>query len=265
MISTSLLPSTLSSLYLTDAASAAFAALLATPLVAAVDKAIVQLSAGQVASVGASVAASLQSMARNPLKFAARPEFLLVFTVYFLTYLSANFAETYCESADLSPAMPKLAATTVTNVCACITKDALLARIYSGGPARSVPLLTVLLFALRDMMTVAASFTLPPAVSSKLQEKGLAPSPADNAAQVLCPVSVQVLSTPIHLLGLSLYSHPSLTASARASSVAATYKSALAGRAGRILPAFGLGGVGNRMARNKLREAVKRREEAKRK
>jgi len=211
-----LLPAGMAPLFAADFTSAALASLLVTPLVAAVDKAIVQLASGSTPSVGASVVASLASMAKSPLSFARRPEFMLVFVVYFLTYLAANTMSTFCQATGHSEEIPKLISTTVTNVVSCITKDAMLAKIYGTGSG-AIPLVTILLFTARDMMTIASSFTAPPKVSKYLQKShDLPPSVADNVAQLVCPVAVQVVSTPIHLLGLgehslfTLYLHPPL-------------------------------------------------------
>jgi hypothetical protein len=244
----------LASLLSADIASAGLASLAVTPFVASVDKAIVMLASGQVKSVGASVTMSLMSMLQSPQAFMMKPEFIAVFVVYFLTYVSANCASTICNDVlSTSDTIPKLFSTTVTNVVSCITKDVILAKLY-GSTGGVVPLITILLFSVRDLMTIAASFTLPPKVSRQLQRSpGLPPSVAENFAQLSCPVIVQVFSTPIHLLGLSLYNSPTLDFAQRIASMRTTYQSALNGRMGRILPAFGLGGVGNRVLRDGMR------------
>jgi hypothetical protein len=108
------------------------------------------------------------------------------------------------------------------------------------------------LFAARDCMTILASFTLPSAVSrSFLQPLGMSVFAADTFAQLLTPVSMQVLSTPLHLLGLDLYNRSPATSSERANFVAREYLKTVAARMSRILPAFGFGGVVNTAARKK--------------
>ena len=190
-----------------------------------------------------------------------RPEFLLVFTVYFLTYLAANVASTTCEAAEIDGAMHKLTATTIVNVVSCISKDAMLARLYSGGPARAVPIITLLLFTSRDFLTMLSSFTIPGKVSKKLQTKrwgSLPPVVADNASQLFCPCLVQVVSTPIHLLGLSHYNAPAASIGERVAMIKGNYVGAVGGRIGRILPAFGLGGCGNTILREKFQDFARR-------
>ena len=99
-------------------------------------------------------------------------------------------------------------------------------------------------------MTILASFTLPPVVArSVLQPLGFSVSTADTLAQLLTPVSMQILSTPLHLLGLDLYNRPSATSAERANFIAREYVKTTAARMSRILPAFGFGGVVNKAAR----------------
>jgi hypothetical protein len=99
-------------------------------------------------------------------------------------------------------------------------------------------------------MTILSSFTLPPVISrSLLQPLGLSVFTADTLAQLLTPVSMQVLSTPLHLLGLDLYNRSSGTPAERAKFVAREYVKTTAARMSRILPAFGFGGVVNTAAR----------------
>ena len=63
--------------------------------------------------------------------------------------------------------------------------------------------------------------------------------------QLACPASVQLLSTPLNLLGMDLYNNPNSTMMARAKFIAREYNSAMVLRVSRTGPAFGIGGVGN--------------------
>eukprot|EP01068_Selenidium_serpulae_P009348 Selendium_serpulae@DN5207_c1_g1_i1.p1 len=79
---------------------------------------------------------------------------------------------------------------------------------------------------------------------------------ADNGAQFLCPVSVQLFSTIIHLLGLDVYNRPDATASQRMGLIRRQYLGSVAARMARITPAFGIGGIANREIREKLHNAI---------
>lgn len=80
----------------------------------------------------------------------------------------------------------------------------------------------------------------------RLQDKhGLSHRHADLAASFAVPMAAQLLSTPLHILSLDLYSRPSAPARARLALIAEGYRSVVFGRVMRILPAFGLGGFLN--------------------
>lgn len=192
----------------------------------------------------------------QPQKFLASRQFQLVLGLYFSTYATANIVDTTAEYYGVDPSktsMIKFLATTTINMGLCIYKDRSFARMFSNAPAHAFPKLSYLLFALRDSLTVAASFNAPALVSSWLQST--APEywehrSATAVAQLACPSLVQFFSTPLHLLALDLYNRPDALAGQRAVLIRAEYlKSALA-RIGRIGPAFGFGGIGNTMVRN---------------
>jgi len=64
-------------------------------------------------------------------------------------------------------------------------------------------------------------------------------------AQLISPLAVQVLVTPLHLLGLDLYNREGLKLMERLKHVKVLYPHALALRMIRFLPAYGIGGVIN--------------------
>ena len=72
---------------------------------------------------------------------------------------------------------------------------------------------------------------------------------AEDAAQLVSPVVIQLLSTPFHLYALDLYNRKAAAASDRVRLVLDKYAVSVAARCARILPAFGIGGVANRFFR----------------
>lgn len=98
------------------------------------------------------------------------------------------------------------------------------------------------------LVTVAASFTLPPLVTPWFREQGV-PAP-DKVAQLVVPCAAQILNTPFYVLGLSLYNHPEHSLQQRWAYVRAYYPSTLLARWARIFPAFGIGGVLNKELRS---------------
>ena len=80
--------------------------------------------------------------------------------VYFITYTAANTVRTVCKKLDVDEEIPKFVIVTVLNTAACVAKDAVFAKTFGSGPARSIPALTYALFYFRDMLTMLASFNV---------------------------------------------------------------------------------------------------------
>jgi len=97
-------------------------------------------------------------------------------------------------------------------------------------------------------MTIAMSFNLPPYLAQSLHDDGFF-STYKNAlvfTQIVCPVSIQLLSTPLHLLGSDLYNNRTSTWNKRLKFIRREYAKTALARMARILPSFGIGGVANR-------------------
>jgi hypothetical protein len=134
-----------------------------------------------------------------------------------------------------------------------------------AGPRKAtVPKLSYALFAARDCLTIFASFNLPPLIAPQLAnllpafkacsswflatEKGRA-----NTAQFIAPAAMQLFSTPIHLLGLDLYNRQAkLQMRERVARVRRDWGVSALARMGRIVPAFGVGGIVNANVRESL-------------
>jgi hypothetical protein len=73
-----------------------------------------------------------------------------------------------------------------------------------------------------------------------------------SVAQFVTPAAVQLVSTPLHLLGLDLYNRPGAAVGGvdgRASKVVRNWGMSAVARICRIIPAFGVGGVVNTKVR----------------
>jgi|TARA_R110002003_G_scaffold132_8_gene12430 hypothetical protein len=78
---------------------------------------------------------------------------------------------------------------------------------------------------------------------------------AASVAQFVTPAAVQLVSTPLHLLGLDLYNRPGvrmLGGEGRGARVLRDWAKSAAARICRIVPAFGVGGVVNTKVRRGL-------------
>lgn len=144
----------------------------------------------------------------------------------------------------------------------------------SSSFSRRIPPTSYALFYLRDSLTVLASFNLPPLLAPHIPDAVAAtPQAKAQLAQFVIPASVQAVSTPIHLLGLDLFNRPVIAGGSsrkkgastgsdagvveslpgdesRFSRIRRDWAPSFMARVGRIVPAFGFGGVVNLRARD---------------
>ncbi|KAH7491556.1 hypothetical protein PRIC1_003033 [Phytophthora ramorum] len=236
-----------------DTAAAMAASLGVAPFITIVDRAIIENASGA-RPLGRGLRELSADFVRHPLRFVGKREFHLIFGLYTATYMAANVTDTACEYAEMDNQMPKFISTTAVNMSLCIAKDRAFARMFGVIAPAAFPLTSIGLFAVRDSMTCGASFNAPKVLAKKIEDKGLMEkSGAATFAQLVCPAAVQLLSTPLHLLGLDLYNNQGHAVAKRVSFVKREYVKSVLARIGRIGPAFGIGGVGNTYFRNTLR------------
>lgn len=240
-----------------DALSAAAAGGLVAPVITVIDKAIIENASGRRAMMP-SIRASLRALLFTPHRFLASKPFALIFALYTGTYLTANGLDTFkattkdraASSTTSGPA--KFIATSATNLSLCLYKDSQFTRMFGTVSARPIPGPSYALFAARDCLTIFASFNLPSLIAPSLPLTDEAEKYISriSAAQFLAPAAIQLVSTPLHLLGLDLYNRNGGTTFAdRMSKVRLDWLKSSLARMGRIVPAFGVGGVVNNSMR----------------
>lgn len=127
----------------------------------------------------------------------------------------------------------------------------------AGAAARTIPKASYALFATRDSLTIFASFNLPPLIAPWLPiSEGVERSVGRlGVAQFLAPAGMQLFSTPLHLWGLDLYNRPTGSGTrwrTRVAKVGRDWLGSSLARMGRIVPAFGVGGVVNSGVRSRM-------------
>jgi len=155
-------------------------------------------------------------------------------------------------STSFTSSTPASARNYATVAANAIRDNAPAAARAIGTP--KVPRISLALFAVRDSMTIFASFNVPPILGPMIGSQ--------SAAQFIAPAMVQFLSTPLHLLGLDMYNRPTgcshvacsggITRACRWQCVRRDWMGAAFARIGRIVPAFGVGGVVNAGVRKSL-------------
>jgi hypothetical protein len=192
-----------------DVGAAAAAAFLVSPLVAAIDRAIVENTCGR-STMAKSLKESAKTLAVAPLQFFKHKAFLWTWALYGTTYVVANAIDTSCEWASHPAKWPKFLGTTPVNMALVIRKDVAFANLFGTRPPTSLPLPSYGLFAVRDAHTIGAAFLVPPLLTRWfVDNEVISTRPrAEVASQLLAPAMVQFLSTPYHLLALDLYNRP---------------------------------------------------------
>lgn len=206
-------------------------------------------------------------MLLRPHRFLLSKPFLLIFALYGGTYFSANTIDTVKSTTSGRPASTvtaggsKFVATSVTNLSLCLYKDSQFTRLFGTVSARPIPGPSYALFAVRDCLTIFASFNLPPLIAPNIPLSEVAETYVSRAsvAQFLAPASIQLLSTPLHLLGLDLYNRNQGASFAdRFNKVRKDWIMSSFARMARIVPAFGVGGVVNTRVRGALMSKLER-------
>ncbi|DAZ95756.1 TPA: hypothetical protein N0F65_006404, partial [Lagenidium giganteum] len=238
-----------------DAVSAAIASFGVSPFITIVDRAVAENASGK-RTLREALKALSTSMVQNPIQFVRSREFAWIFGLYAATYVTANGIQTYHEWNETDGHAVKLAGTTLVNMTAVIAKDRAFARMFGVIKPAPFPLASMGLFAVRDSLTVASCFHAPGIVAKHLENLGVSERTSMTVAQIATPVSVQLLSTPLHLLGLDLYNHRVADWQTRLQFIRREYVKSSLMRVARVGPAFGIGGIGNNSCRAHLREYV---------
>jgi hypothetical protein len=186
--------------------------------------------------------------------------------VYGFTYFFANLTRSYCDSLGLSKDAVNFStsvASAVVNIGLTVWKDGVILKVFPPKDPREmaiakapVPLFSKFLFASRDFATVLAAFTVAPLVAEYLAKRyrpEQLPLGASDCAQIVTPAALQFGTTILHIVGVK-YQGTGGKLSLQEASLALKkdYIMSTLLRISRIVPAFGIGGIGNRNLRNTM-------------
>ena len=235
-----------------DLGAAVIASFVVTPLTQIVDVAVSR-SAGGSCTVLQGLAQGATDWLTKPFYMLRQPAFKFCWFVYLCTYITANLIENICVLFLKVPfAIPKLLGVTLANMLACIYKDAALAKIFGKSDnGKPFPVAGYLLFVIRDLLANAGGFTFPPMVLPLLIP-WLGAGRAAVAAQLGIPAAINIVSSPIHFLALTLYNNPKSSMGQHLRAVAAAYTGATSSRIVKGLAAYGIGGVSNTALRARV-------------
>jgi hypothetical protein len=191
----------------------------------------------------------------------SRP-FGLIWTLYAATYTVANGTESVAKEAYPPKAdLITFASTFLVNVPLGVWKDVRFAQLFGScpdataaaakttarTPSRVASVAVTATFLLRDGVTIFGSFTLAPYCTPLIPDYAAGyPHSKTVVTQIFVPVLSQLVATPLHLLGLDLYSRPyQLPWSDRLAIIRRNLRATTVMRCVRIVPAFGFGCLAN--------------------
>ncbi|KAJ5092577.1 hypothetical protein NUU61_007447 [Penicillium alfredii] len=236
-----------------DLAAATISASVVAPAVTIIDRAIVEKSSFNQPLFRGLHAHAMVALKR-PAPFVFHRPFGIAWTLYAATYSVANGADTVGRALQPSAVGTiGFLSTTLVNVPLAVWKDLSFAQAYGIKPsttsknqisamqAASVRNPAVLraataIFVVRDGVTIFGSFTLAPRLSAAH------PQAKPVITQLTVLVLTQLVATPIHLLGLDLYTRQKrVPFSDRLVQSQRYLPSSIVLRCVRIIPAFGVG------------------------
>jgi len=239
-----------------EVAAASAASFVISPLVAMIDQAITSQASGR-EKILPSLLNSFKFMCTSPVRFLRSPSVLIMMGVYTGTYSVANIVDASFERNGYNQnGSAKAVAVSAANITLINLKDVAYARLFGQGPSRPFPRLSMGLFVLRDATTVSATFSPLPGIVSKQFLRPLGVSSPDTVAMLITPMSVQILSAPLHLVGLDLYNRSDTTWKDRLAFIRREFVPTALFRMARALPAFGMGGVINKHLRSRGKDLL---------
>lgn len=174
----------------------------------------------------------------------------IMFTVYGSTYSTANLVDLFCKKKEINHDIPVLLSTSVINILTISYKDKEYSKIFNTKYS-VFPKSSLLLFALRDLMTISSCFVFKKDFTKYLNQY-MPYNLSDFVASMSLPIFTQIVSTPIHILSIDLYKNPTNSFYERLQNIKKTYYSVCSGRVIRVIPAFCIGGFINDMLRNRV-------------
>ncbi|GKU05541.1 hypothetical protein FLAG1_07936 [Fusarium langsethiae] len=236
-----------------DVAAAAISATLITPVITVIDQSMVEkVSFNRPLSQGMQHN-SLDAL-KHPGPFVFGRPFGYVWILYAATYAVSNSSDTLArEFHKAAVGTITFVNTMIINVPLGVLKDVRFAQMFSASPTLTprvapvakpgVPRAATATFLMRDAITIFGSFTMAPWLSSLIPDS-LSSSAHSKAviSQLTVPIFSQFFATPVHLLGLDLYSRPrGIPWIERSAQIRRDLFSATILRSLRIIPAFGVG------------------------
>jgi hypothetical protein len=215
-----------------------------SPIMSIIDISIIKSQLNK-EKISKSITDNITFYSNNKQKFI-RPVYVMNI-VYSSTYCTANLTELYCKKNNIDYKIPTLITTSIINILTISYKDIIYSKLLKNKLTK-FPIQSKLLLATRDMMTINAAFIWKKDLINHF-DKYIMHNKSEFIVSILLPLSIQFISTPIHILAIDIYEKPNSTIIERCKNIKLLYRSILFGRIIRTIPAFGIGGFINDMLR----------------
>lgn len=139
-------------------------AFFVSPTNAILDKSVIEYANGK-ATVSEGMKNGFKKMLTTPLLFFTSFKFRWMYFVYGMTYVANNLSDQVVYIQGFPLALQNLIFTFVVNTISGISKDKAYAQYFGVAQSRPFPIISLGLFFLRDIITVASAFTFPPLLS----------------------------------------------------------------------------------------------------
>jgi hypothetical protein len=218
--------------------------IIISPLMSIIDMSILK-SQLQKEKFSKSLVDNISFYSNNKPKFI-KP-LLVMNMVYCSTYCTANLTELYCKKNNIDYKLPTLFTTSFINIFSISYKDMIYSKLLKNTLVK-FPLKSNFLLAIRDIITINACFIWKKDLINYL-DRYITHNKSEIISSIILPSSIQIISTPIHILAIDIYEKPYSNAIERLKNIKNCYKSVLFGRILRAIPAFGIGSFINDMLR----------------
>jgi predicted nucleic-acid-binding protein len=215
-----------------------------SPIMSIIDISILR-SQLQKEKISKSIVNNITFYSNNKSKFI-KP-LVLMNVVYCSTYCTANLTELYCKKNNIDYKLPTLFSTSFVNILTISYKDMIYSKLLKNTLV-TIPLRSKFLLAMRDIMTINACFIWKKDLINYL-DKYMMHNKSEIISSIFVPSTIQIISTPIHILAIDIYEKPYSNFVERLKNIKLCYKSVLFGRIFRAIPAFGIGSFINDMLR----------------
>lgn len=214
------------------------------------DQAVMERMSGNT-TLKQSLIRSGTSIVTNPLKYIRSPAYGFVFGTYAGTYITKNCIDTSCQatqqSAEATAFVKFWGVLAVNGGLSVFWKDPGLAKLF-GNSAAAMPKSVYACWVVRDFLHMIGAVVVPDYCEQRFSWT----KDQWRIAQVLCPMGVQLLTTPFHLMGLDLYNEPKAPLSQRLARIGRGWLPSTGIRCIRMFAPWSLGLLINRDLRDYL-------------